>query len=392
MNRRFFATILVIAVIALCLSTAEAANVTIRVLDVGQGDAILITLPTGKSVLVDGSEIKYGRNVIVPTLKRLGITELEKVILTHPHSDHLGGLIPVLENISVKEVWDTTSYTTMTYKKFRKIIRENNIPRREVFRGETETWGGGVTVSVLNPKKRVPGEPLDFPVIEGNPDLEDDELRSAVNNSSIVFRLTFGNTSILLTGDAEKSAEREMLANGLTLRAQVLKAGHHGSSTSTSNDFLYAVKPEIAVISLGEDNNYGHPASTTLNKLERIKAAVYQTDLLGTIVLNSDGSGFTVQSENREIEYLLDRIGSGEQGLEEKVSTIISHSVRTGYLRKVDLFITYCEAHRNVVKRYTVILKDLATALRVAHLEIQPASDLENPFLPRLKKIERLLR
>ncbi len=210
---------------------------------------------------------------MVDYLKQAGITEIDLVISTHPHEDHIGGLISVLENFPVGEVIDpAVAHTTKTFEKYLTLIDEKDITFTEGRAGMRRELGGGAALEILHPVS---------------------PSSRHLNNASIVARLTFGETAFLFAGDAEEEAEAEMLQHSAKLKSNVLKVGHHGSQTSSNKEFLQAVGPEVAVIMCGAGNSYGHPHAETLEKLAAASARVYRTDLDGTVVITTDGDNCT---------------------------------------------------------------------------------------------------
>lgn len=250
--------------------TIGSGELKVHYMDVGQGDAILITCD-GESMLIDAGDNDKG-TAVWSYLQSQGVTELRYVIGTHPDADHIGGLDVVLTKFDCDMVMmpDVES-DTATYRDVVDAMRyrdyTNTLP---VVREGYEL--GSATFTIVAPNGTG---------------------YSGDNDYSIGIKLTHGKNVFLFTGDAEDEAEEEMLQNGIDLRANVLKIGHHGSSTSTSDAFLEAVNPEFAVISCGEDNSYGHPHAETLNKLREKGVKVFRTDEEGTIVATSDGTTVT---------------------------------------------------------------------------------------------------
>lgn len=249
--------------------TKPTGTMTVHFIDVGQGDAILIQTPS-QNVLIDGGD---RGNTVVNYLRARGVNSLDLVIGTHPHSDHIGGLINVFQSIPVKEVIDpAVVHTTKTFEDYLTLIDEKDIKFTEGRAGMTRDIGGGAKLEILHPSS---------------------PSRNHLNNASIVTKVTFGQVSFILTGDAEEDAEKQIKNRGYNLKSTVLKVGHHGSRTSTTTAFLNAVNPEAAVIMVGR-NSYGHPHDETLAKLQKAGVKIYRTDVHGTIVFTTDGQRYEV--------------------------------------------------------------------------------------------------
>src|SRR5215813_6317288 len=266
-------------------------------LDVGQGDSELIISPEGKSVLIDAGPPQAGDEV-VSALKKRDVKSLDLVVATHPHSDHIGGMRAVIENVEVKNFLDSGQvYASNEYERLLRVIKEKKIKFIEAKKGMKFDLGSGVSLETLNPQ----GDGQWITKVRAGGSVE--------NANSVVMRLTYGNFSMLFTGDAETETEQLMIRSGEPLRAQVLKVGHHGSRYATSAKFLEAVAPEVAVISSGADNRYGHPAQVTLDRLEKAGVKIYRTDLNGEIAIVSDGNKFEVHAARQPVHVAL-RSGS----------------------------------------------------------------------------------
>ena len=257
-----------------------AGQLTIKVLDVGQADAILVQTAK-ETVLIDTGDVGT-KAKLVSYIKKAGIKSLDKVIITHAHADHLGGMTEVLENIPVKQIYDSAfPATTAMYRNYLSAVKQKKIPFARLQAGDTVELGEGISLKILAPEKTF---------IKGSD--------SDVNNSSIVAKLTYGTFSMLLTGDAEAESEALMLKRfGSELKSQVLKSPHHGSSSSSTAAFLKAVGPQEVVISVGANNDYHHPHPSVMKRYQNAKMKIYRTDQDGTITITSDGKTYQIAKE-----------------------------------------------------------------------------------------------
>ncbi len=257
----------------------------IHMIDVSKGESILFQTPSGKNILLDAGrgpqpwhDYDYGEKRVLPYLKYLGVKKLDAVMISHPHYDHCGGLPAVMKVMEVDELIDSGhKHTTTKYYKVLQAAMEKGLKYRRVRAGDKLDLDPALKIKVFNPP---------------SPTAYKDK-----NNSSVVMKITYENVSILLTGDASKKAEPKVVRSyGRDLKAQILKVGHHGSKTSTTESFLSKVMPEIAIISCGFKNRYGHPTKEVLRRLERKKVKVYRTDLDSTIVITTDGNFLTAEA------------------------------------------------------------------------------------------------
>jgi len=305
---------------------ASGGELTIRILDVGpiNGDAILISSPSGKTVLIDAGDTTKGK-AVVEALKRNNIQQLDYFIATHPHPDHIGGAAEVFKAVKVLNVIDNgqppsvpqlaappskqantkkppppTSKTTKTnsltkfYDDYKAAVSSSGAHYENAKPGTKYDLGGGALLMIL-----APSEPLftkDKMTTGGN----------EANANSIVARLDYGSFSMMLAGDAEDQTEHRLLTKELELRSRVLKIGHHGSKYATSKDFLDRVQPEVAIISCGAWNRYGHPSQAVLDRLRAANPNVklYRTDLQGEITITTRGkeSDMTIKTAKETTE------------------------------------------------------------------------------------------
>ncbi|MFB0919832.1 MAG: MBL fold metallo-hydrolase, partial [Oscillospiraceae bacterium] len=285
-------------------------NLTVHFLDVGQGDAEFIELPDGKTMLIDAGESEYG-DTVVNYIKGLGYKKVDYLVATHPHADHIGGMTKVVQSFAIGAVYmPNTTTTTQTYSSLLTAIKSAGLTITAAKAGVNMFSANGLTADII------------APVGTSYDDL---------NNYSAVIKLSYKNNSFLFMGDAEELSENEITAN---VKADVLKVGHHGSNSSTGQDFLSKVAPKYAVISVGTGNDYGHPAQITLDKLSAIGAAIYRTDKDGTVIFKSDGTNITVNKSPSSVT------STGGNGGSSGIGTVITANVVISNVDKVAEIVT----------------------------------------------------
>lgn len=271
--------------LVLCPPQTFASHLRITVLDVGQADAIVIETPAHHAILVDAggrlergpqgddsSAERVGERIVVPFLIREGIHRLDALIVSHPHGDHVGGCRPVLDKIRVAEIADSgQTYGGHAYHDCLDTAAADHVPIVHPRAGDVWRTPDGVTLTFIGPS---------MPFIGG---------KNAINDNSIAFILTYKRFRMLFTGDAGSAAEQRFLAEGVDLRADMLKVGHHGSAYSSSPEFIAAVHPRYAIISVGRHNLFGHPAPSTIETLQFAGVAIFRTDESGAITVTTSG-------------------------------------------------------------------------------------------------------
>ncbi|TVR38976.1 MAG: MBL fold metallo-hydrolase [Bacteroidia bacterium] len=268
----------------LCISCGSDDNVFVipsendvyhvHFIDVGQGDAIFVSTPV-KNLLVDGGVRNSG---VVEYLKSLDVESIDYVIGTHPHADHIGGLIGIFHEFEIGEVFDPgVVHTTNTFHEYLATIDLYDIPFTIGRKGMERELSPNAYFELLHPVS---------------------PSSNHLNNASIVARVHLGNIRILLTGDLEKEGEADVLKDPDLLQSHILKVGHHGSNTSSTMPFLLAVNPRVSVIQCGEDNPYGHPHQPVLERLAAIETQVYRNDLHGHVIIETDGVNYEVILKN----------------------------------------------------------------------------------------------
>jgi len=249
---------------------ASVSDFFLLFLDVGQADSILVGCE-GHYMLVDGGNVADSQRV-VSVLKKYGVKQLDELVCTHGHEDHVGGLTGVLYSFPVREVLcPITHYNSDPFRNFRNAVKSAGLSLTRPM-VDLEFSLGSASVKVLAPRRDNYEDPNDF---------------------SLVLKLTYGANTFLLTGDAERASELDMVEDGCDLKSDVLKVGHHGSNSSTSYPFLNAVMPTWAVVSAGQNNDFGHPAEAPLSRLRDAQAALLRTDMQGDILCVSDGTAIT---------------------------------------------------------------------------------------------------
>ena len=259
---------------------AGSEELSVHFIDVGQGDSILIVCGD-KTMLIDAGESENS-DTVISYIEGLSVEQLDIAVITHPHSDHIGGMIGVVTHFNTGDIYmPRVQANTRVFEDLLDAILAKGLSVRSPAPGDSVMLGSA-EITFFGPVE----------IDEGN-----------LNNCSIVLKITYGEKRFLFMGDAETDEESDILQSGADVSADVLKVGHHGSETSTGSGFLQAVLPENAVISVGGDNNYGHPDGDTLAKLAAAGAKVYRTDLSGNIIITTDGNTFEISvSGNTDIE------------------------------------------------------------------------------------------
>lgn len=285
MNYFKYIIVIFIAGIAVMGPTIAAKSepnlMKVHFIDVGQGDSILIETPGKKVILIDGGPTEAGKDV-VKYIKERNIDQIDLLIATHPDVDHIGGLVDVLKQITVKEILGSGKrYTTKTYRTYLEEIRKQNIPFSFALENEFIRLDPLLTIQVLNAK-------------------------SALNNNnqaSTALKVTYEDIKFLFMADVGKGQERHMLKR-YDLKADILKVVHHGSKTSSSIEFLKAVQPQIALLTYQKGNRYGHPVNKVIANLNQIKADLYSTAMFGNVTMQTNGENIFLMFEKSPLESI----------------------------------------------------------------------------------------
>ncbi len=317
-------TIIIIFLMLISISYAgKRGELKVVFIDVGHGDCILVKTPSGYTVLIDGGiEGKEGK--IEKELKKFNITKrINSIILTNPTSEHVGGLIGVVDFYDIGNIYDPgMPFATYIYEKFLELImvkqdefgstmsaddrltdiltRKNHYEYFNPRAGDILNWGPDVVVTVLSPYKLY------------------HNTRSDPNNNSIVIKLVYNKVSFLFTGNVEKDAERYLTSQGSKIKATFLKVPAHGGSYSSRNFFINKVKPKVSVIMVGKNNKYGNPSVKVIERLKKIGSKLYRTDLNGTIYVTTDGLSYNVNPEKETPDAaILAQTYKAKQGVED---------------------------------------------------------------------------
>jgi len=283
-KRAVFITLSVILLIIIVQVFYLPDNLKVNFINVGEGDCILIEAPNKINILIDGggtpqSNFDVGGKTVIPYLRRKGIDTINLLVLTHPHLDHLEGLLPVIKEFKVDMVLDSGLISDLQeYKEFISTIQEKGIPYHLAKAGDNFIFSNNLEIFLLNPLY--------------NADFYND---SDFNNASIVIKLFYKNTDFLFTGDIEEATEKKLLIWQNILQSDVLKVSHHGSATSTNSEFLDKVNPMIAAITVGK-NNFGHPSQKVIERLEDKNIKIYRTDEDGTIIVRTNGQEYWIKT------------------------------------------------------------------------------------------------
>ena len=286
---------------------ASGGELTVRVLDVGpvNGDSILITSPAGKTVLIDAGDTTKGK-AVVDALKRNNVQQLDYFIATHPHPDHIGGSAEVFKAVKVLHVIDNgqgpnipASLLPPAPKSVKSVVKKPSAKSPPSLTKFYDDYKAAVSASNAHYETAKPGTKYDLGggalltvLAPSEPFFTREQMKTGGNEpnaNSIVVRLDYGKFSMLLAGDAEEQTEHRLLTKDLDLTARVLKIGHHGSKYASSADFLKRVNPEIAIVSCGAWNRYGHPSQVVLDRLKAANVKLYRTDLHGEITITTRG-------------------------------------------------------------------------------------------------------
>lgn len=262
------------------ISAAGSGTMEVHFIDAGQADAIFIRLPDGKIMQIDAGKNNTG-DEITDYIKSQGVEKVDYLIGTHPHEDHIGGLDNVIKEFDIGKIYmprvsSSETPTTQTYEDVLTAVKNKGLAITAPHAGDIIIEGESYTAEVLSPKR---------------------EDYTDLNEYSIVIKLTYGSEKFLFMGDAEAINEREIIDAGYDIDADVLKLGHHGSSTSSTADFLKKVSPDYAVISCGAGNSYGHPHDEVLERCSNLKINILRTDTDGTVVMKTDGESIEVSKE-----------------------------------------------------------------------------------------------
>jgi len=261
----------------------SAGDLTVTYFSCGQGDAALLQTPHGKNILIDAGphdpegEFDAGRDILDPFFKKNNIHKIHYAVLSHGHLDHMGGFYHILKNYPVDIFYDPGfKNKTPEYKELKRLLKQKKVPIRIVRSGKKLKWDPDLDIRILGPPKKLPWE--------------------NANDNSLVMQIQHGEVKFLFTGDVEEESEYEMVIHhGNNLSSQILKIPHHGSSTSTTQEFLSHVNPELAIVSCGRRNPFGHPHQDVLERVDSAGIKLHRTDKNGSVVIISNGKTYHIK-------------------------------------------------------------------------------------------------
>ncbi|HBF8595963.1 TPA: MBL fold metallo-hydrolase [Clostridioides difficile] len=265
MRNKIFLSILII--ISLLIGCDKKSLLSIHMIDVGQGDSILVQTPTNKNILIDGGD-EDSENIIISYLRQKRIETIDIIIATHPDSDHIGSLDNIIKKFNVNSIYMPEQSTdSEAYQNLINSCTDKNLSIQHLYKNDVLNIDNNINIYVLSPSY----------------------IQEESNLNSIVFKLTFNDNSFLFMGDAEEENEKEILHSFKLNNINFIKIGHHGSNSSSSLEFIKKISPDIAAISCGYKNQYGHPHREVINNLKQNHVSIYRTDRIGDIVFYSDG-------------------------------------------------------------------------------------------------------
>lgn len=277
-TKKFFAVIFFFLILCIIDTAHSDSLLSIHFIDVGEGDSTFIVLPSGENILIDVGGPPAGPK-ITQYLKSLDIKEINYLIFTHPHYDHIGGIFCLLSGFNVRNFYDNglNDSGSDIYRDYIKLTRRD-ISKYKILRAGESLQFNDIRIEILNPLLPPTGSP---------------------NTDSIVLRVIYQEISILLTGDMDQVGERRLLNLKTDLTGQIIKVAHHGDNDSTSDDFLKSVKPKGAIISVSEVDIYERPHPAVINRLKQAGTRIYRTDLNGSIILRTDGKTYSIETEKQ---------------------------------------------------------------------------------------------
>ena len=287
-KQKLILAVMALVPVAIWLSVAFQGEppLTVTFLDVGDGLCAVVRSPSGATLVMDCGTATWrksetiGEKLVAPYLQSMGVDTIDVAVLSHPHADHVSGYAGLLRLKPARLVLDIGArHGSPYYRRFLEVVRESGANYRIAKRGQSIDLGGGVVAHVLNP----------------DPAKEYTDL----NNNSIVLRIVYKNASFLLAADAGAEAERDILASCDKLRSQVLQVGHHGSDQSSTPEWLYAVRPGLAVISCARRSRYGHPSQEVIDRLNSLRSRVYTTGKHGAVTITTDGDTVSVRTHRK---------------------------------------------------------------------------------------------
>lgn len=265
MRNKIFLSILII--ISLLIGCDKKSLLSIHMIDVGQGDSILVQTPTNKNILIDGGD-EDSENIIISYLRQKRIKTIDIIIATHPDSDHIGSLDNIIKKFNVNSIYMPEQSTdSEAYQNLINSCTDKNLSIQHLYKNDVLNIDNNINIYVLSPSY----------------------IQEESNLNSIVFKLTFNDNSFLFMGDAEEENKKEILHSFKLNNINFIKIGHHGSNSSSSLEFIKKISPDIAAISCGYKNQYGHPHREVINNLKQNHISIYRTDRIGDIVFYSDG-------------------------------------------------------------------------------------------------------